>query len=107
MLSRMNLADSNSSWVVFSVISLFRPPMMPASATGFAPSQMTRLLSFSWNSLPSRVTMDSSLRARRTMIWVLSSVDMSKACMGWPISSITKLVMSTTLLMLRRPHRAR
>ena len=89
MLSRANLADSNSSWVVLSVISLFRPPITPASATGLAPSQMTRLLSLRANSLPSSVTMLSPCRARRTMIWQLSSVDMSKACIGWPISSMT------------------
>gem|GEM_PF-6238150 len=51
MLSRANLADSNSSWVVSGLISLFRPPITPARATGFSPSQMTRFWGVRVNSL--------------------------------------------------------
>ena len=45
MLSRANLAASNITSVVVSRISEFKPPMIPASATGFLPSQITRLFS--------------------------------------------------------------
>ena len=63
--------------------------MTPASATGFSPSQMTRFWLLSVNSLPSSVVMLSPPTARRTMMRQLSSVAISKACIGWPISSMT------------------
>ena len=85
----------------------FAPPMMPASATGFSASQMTRLLGFRVNSFSSRVVIFSPSAARRTVMLRPATLFRSKACMGWPISSRVWLVMSTTLLMERRPQRAR
>ena len=38
MLSRANLAASNITSVVVTGISEFKPPIIPASATGFLPS---------------------------------------------------------------------
>ena len=81
--------------------------MMPPRHSGFKPSQIIRFSGFRVNSLPSRVTIFSPSTARLTMIRLDSSFSRSNACMGWPISSITKLVISTTTLMLRSPQRAR
>ena len=53
MLSRANLAASNITSVVVSRTSEFKPPMIPASATGFLPSQITRLFGFKVNSFSS------------------------------------------------------
>ena len=64
MLSRANLAASNITSVVVSRISEFKPPMIPASATGFLPSQITRLFVFKVNSFSSRVTIFSPSVAR-------------------------------------------
>ena len=68
MLSRANFADSNITSVVVSRISEFKPPMMPANATGFLPSQITKLLGFKVNSFSSRVTIFSPSLARLTWI---------------------------------------
>ena len=48
--SRAKVAHSNSRLVVFSSMPELAPPMMPARATGFSASQMTRLLGFRVNS---------------------------------------------------------
>ena len=68
MLSRANFADSNITSVVVSRISEFKPPMIPANATGFLPSQITKLLGFKVNSFSSRVTIFSPSLARLTWI---------------------------------------
>ena len=68
MLSRANLAASNITSVVVSRISEFKPPMIPASATGFLPSQITRLFGFKVNSFSSSVTIFSPSAARLTLI---------------------------------------
>ena len=68
MLSRANLAASNITSVVVSRISEFKPPMIPASATGFLPSQITRLFVFKVNSFSSRVTIFSPSVARLTQM---------------------------------------
>ena len=67
-LSRANFADSNITASVVSRISEFKPPMTPASATGFTPSQITRLFSFIVYSCSSRVTIFSFSFALLTQI---------------------------------------
>ncbi len=47
--------------------------------------------------------MRSPSRARRTTRWPPATRSKSNACIGWPLTSITKLVMSTTLLIGRMP----
>ena len=76
------LADSKTTSTVSSAISLFSPPMMPASATGFSASQMTRLLGFRVNSFSSRVVIFSPSAARRTVMLRPATLFRSKACMG-------------------------
>ena len=66
MLSCANFAASNITAFVVSRISELRPPMMPASATGFLPSQITRLSFVRENSFSSKVTIFSPSSARRT-----------------------------------------
>lgn len=68
ILSLANFADSNITSVVPSLISEFKPPMIPASATAFFPSQITRLLLFNSNSFSSSVTIFSPSFARLTTI---------------------------------------
>ena len=105
-LSRANFAASNSTSFVVSFISVFSPPMMPASAAGLLPSHITRLSWVSVNVFSSSVVIFSPSSARLTTISLPSMVSRSNACMGWPISKSTKLVMSTTLFMDRSPHSA-
>ena len=68
ILSRANFADSNITAFVVSLISEFNPPITPASATGFTPSQMTRLFSLSSYSSSSSVTIFSLSLALLTLI---------------------------------------
>ncbi len=58
-LSLRNLADSKSTSLVFSVISLFKPPMTPARPTAFSLSQIKRLLASRFLFFPSSVTSSS------------------------------------------------
>ena len=62
------LALSKTMVVVSSVISLFAPPITPASATGPSGSAMTSMPGVRAWSLPSSVRRDSPSSARRTMI---------------------------------------
>ena len=73
-------------------------------AVGPFSSAMTSISGESFRSTPSRVVMASPASALRTMIWAPPTCFRSKACMGWPYSSMTKLVMSTMLLMGRTPQ---
>ena len=61
-------ADSNTTSVVSSTISLFSPPMMPARPTALPSSAITRWLAFRVCSFPSRVVSFSPSSARRTII---------------------------------------
>ena len=106
-LSRANLAASNKSSLVSSLISLFSPPIMPAKAQGLLPSQITRFSLFNLKLFSSRVTISSPSAARLTTISPPSSLAQSKACIGCPISNSTKLVMSTKVFIERIPHRLR
>src|SRR5579863_2238148 len=82
------------------------PPMMPASAIGAKLSAMASGVS----SAEAVMVRPSSSRRlspglnRRTTTFP-RTLAKSKACSGWPHSFITKLVMSTTLLMGREPGR--
>ena len=83
---------------VLSSISELRPPITPATATGFSASLIMSILSSRVLSVPSRVTNFSPSLAVSTIILCPARLSMSKAWIGWPYSSITKLVMSTILL---------
>ena len=83
------LALSNRTMAVSPTISLLAPPMTPATATGLSVSQMHSMFSLSARSLPSRVVMLSPARARRMWISPFFTQEKSKACMGWPYSSMT------------------
>ena len=85
----LKLADSKSTIAVSPTISLFAPPMTPATQTGLCSSQMQSMFGVSLRSLPSSVWMVSPSRAVRTMMWPPSTQLKSKACIGWPYSSIT------------------
>ncbi len=56
-----NHADSISTFFVFSVIIESKPPITPASATGFSPSAMTRSSVESLRSTPSSVFSDFAI----------------------------------------------
>ena len=85
----LKLADSKSTMAVSPMISLLAPPITPATHTGFVSSQMQSMLVERAWSLPSRVWMDSPSRAVRTTILPPSTQEKSKACIGWPYSSMT------------------
>ena len=85
----LKLADSKRTMAVSPMISLLAPPMTPATQTGLCSSQMQSMLVVSFRSLPSRVWMVSPSRAVRTTILPPSTQEKSKACMGWPYSSMT------------------
>ena len=89
MEAPLKLADSKRTMAVSPMISLLAPPMTPATHTGLCSSQMHSMSVVSTWSLPSRVWMVSPSRAVRTTIWPPSTQEKSKACMGWPYSSIT------------------
>jgi len=73
------------------------------TATGCSRSAITSMVSSSVRRSPSSVTIVSPARARRTRISGPRSRAASNAWSGWPNSSITKFVTSTTLLIGRRP----
>ena len=66
-LSRANFAASKNTSRVSALISELSPPMMPASATPFFLSQMSRLSGVRVNCFSSSVTIFSPCAARRTM----------------------------------------
>ena len=84
------LADSKSRLSVSSSISESRPPIMPAMATGISsPPDLVHIIkvfSSTFRSVPSRVVKVNGESKRLTLM--LSTLAQSKACMGWPISSI-------------------
>ena len=104
---RMPMAEKQALSSRISVVSAstseLAPPMIPARATGRLASQIISISGSSWCSFPSRVTKLSPTLARRTTILPPASLLKSKACRGWPYSSMTKLVISTILLIGRMP----
>ena len=85
----LKLADSNRTMAVSPTISELAPPMTPATHTGRCSSQMHSMDVVRAWSLPSRVWMDSPSRAVRTTMCPPSTQEKSKACIGWPYSSMT------------------
>ena len=103
MLLPRKFADSRMTVFVSSSISELRPPMTPAmpmllSASLIMSMSPSMVLSFS-----SRVTNFSPGAAFSTTILLPWTSLISKACIGWPYSSMTKLVKSTILLIGRMP----
>ena len=88
-LSLLNFAHSNTTAFVSVFISLLSPPIMPASATGLSPSQITRFSGFKVSSFSSSVTIFSSFFALRTTISLFLRSFSSNACMGCPSSKRT------------------
>ena len=81
------------------VTSLSAPPITPAIAIARSASAITRSASASARVLRRRASRASRRGARaRTRISPPRSLARSKACSGWPSSSITRFVTSTTLL---------
>ncbi|CSB61826.1 Uncharacterised protein [Vibrio cholerae] len=80
------------------------PPNTPAIASAFCWSAITSVSAFNLASEPSSSVSFSSCSARRTTI-PPSIFARSNACIGWPCSSITKLVISTTGSIERIPQR--
>src|SRR5436309_1954551 len=82
-------ALSRRSTRVADVTSEASPPITPASATGPRPSAVTRSSGSSTRSTPSSVVSRSPAAPRRTTMRRSTSRSRSKACSGWPRSSIT------------------
>ena len=86
LVLRMDLplktAASRTTRLDFSEISVACPPITPARATGLSATVMTRSVSASSRSSPSKVTNFSPAHASRTRISVPSKVSKSKACIG-------------------------
>ena len=82
-------ALSSAIVLVAGEISESDPPMTPPIATARSPSAMTSVSASNVRSIPSSVRIGSLATARRTTIRRFASRSRSKACIGWPISSIT------------------
>ena len=89
VLMGSKLADSNSTVSVPSCISLSAPPITPASPTASVESAMVNTGGSRVRLSPSSVVMTSPGRAARTMTVASLTVSKSKACRGWPYSSMT------------------
>ena len=89
MLVPSQVAASSSTRVVVAETSETCPPMIPAIPVGPSRSQTTTLSASSVRSTPSSVVMRSPSAAARTMISPPGTSSRSKACSGWPVSSIT------------------
>ena len=90
-------ADSKYTSVVSSFISEFNPPMIPAKAIVLSLSFIHKHSESKVLSTSSKVVNFSPPLALSTTIFPDSISLASKACIGWPSSSITKLVISTIL----------
>ncbi len=99
------VAASISTRVVVSRTSERSPPIRPAIEVGPSSSQMISVSGSSSRSTSSSVVSFSPSRARLTTSRPPATRSKSNACIGWPVASITKLVMSTTLLIGRMPGR--
>jgi hypothetical protein len=81
-------AASSSTAVVPSPISVEAPPMTAARPIGPLSSVISRSSVERVRTVPSRVVSFSPSRASRTVIGPVTALR-SKACIGWPSSSIT------------------
>ena len=77
--------------------------MIPAIDVGPSSSQMISMSASNVRSTSSSVVIVSPSSARRTTSRPPATRSKSNACIGWPLASITKFVMSTTLLIGRIP----
>ena len=93
------LADSKRIVVVLSVTSECNPPMIPANPIGFSSSAITSISFDKVRFSSSRVMRISLSFALRIFTVEFCIFVRSKACNGWPVSSITKFVISTILFM--------
>ena len=84
-----NQAHSSTTSVVRSLTSVACPPMTPATPTTRAASAITVMPSSSVRSTPSSVTMLLARRGTAHHDRGARSLARSKACSGWPSSSMT------------------
>ena len=103
MLGPFQVAASISTRVVPGRTSERSPPMMPAIEVGPLSSAMTTMSGSSTRSTSSSVVITSPSTARRTTSRPPATRSKSNACIGCPVASMTKFVMSTTLLIGRMP----
>ena len=89
MLLALKAADSKNTALVFSVISLFKPPMTPATPTPPWGSLMRSMSLSMTRSFLSNVTTFSPSSAFRTMMCPSRMQARSKAWVGWPYSTST------------------
>ena len=89
MLGPIQEATSISTRVVSSPTSERAPPMTPAIDVGPSASSMTSISASSVRVWPSSVSICSPSVARRTVSSPPATLSRSKACSGWPVSSIT------------------
>ena len=89
MLGPFQVAASISTLVVASETSERAPPITPAIEVGPSSSQITTTSPSSRRSSPSKVATGSPSSARRTSSRPPATWSRSKACRGWPVSSIT------------------
>jgi hypothetical protein len=103
MLTPFQVAISSRTEVVVSDTSEASPPMIPATPEGPLRSQTSTASVSKRRSTPSSVRIVSPSLAVRTWSSPPGTMSRSNACSGCAVISITKLVMSTTLLIGRWP----
>jgi hypothetical protein len=89
MFGPTHVAASMSTRVVASETSDTWPPITPAIPLGPSASQTRATSEEKRRSTPSSVVIVSPSRARRTTIREPRTRSRSKACNGWPVSSMT------------------
>ena len=88
MFGPCQVAASISTRVVPACTSERAPPITPAIEVGPSASSITTICASSVRSASSSVVMRSPSRARRTTSVPPATRSASKACIGWPVSSI-------------------
>ena len=88
MLGPSQVATSSSTRVVSGATSERAPPISPAIDVGPSASSITTISESSSRVWPSSVCTCSPSRARRTVSRPPATRSRSKACSGWPVSSI-------------------
>ena len=89
MFDPSQVAASSSTLRVPADTSEREPPISPAIEVGPSASSITTTSSSSVRVCPSSVCSCSPGRARRTVSRAPATRSRSKACSGWPVSSIT------------------
>ena len=88
MSGPFQLATSSSTRVVPAPTSERAPPISPAIEVGPSASSITTISPSSVRVCPSSVCTCSPSAARRTVRRAPATRSRSKACSGWPVSSI-------------------